>query len=283
MATVLTLGSLKGGVGKTVASTNVAACLAMRGCKTLFIDLDPQATATAHFGIDPAPDENKRIPTVGEILYTPENYAQVELSEAIVKHDRIENLWVIPSSYGALDAAEGNLDGFARVTAVQMKIINHLPQILPDLDFVIIDTRPTLGVLTDNALVAADYAIPICAPYGSAFSGAVSLVDRVEDLHEYAVGMIRVKVAPWILADWPGGKTPGEEAQDLLAYLESAEIDHFASKLISSKESSKVPLNDEVPAVVGKPNVPFSQGVFALVDEILNRWVGNNFELKKME
>ena len=114
MATVLTLGSLKGGVGKTVASTNVAACLAMRGYKTLFIDLDPQATATAHFGIDPVPDEGKRIPTVGEILYTPENYAQVELREAIVKHDRIENLWVIPSYYAPLDAAEGNLDGFAR-------------------------------------------------------------------------------------------------------------------------------------------------------------------------
>ena len=145
MATVLTLGSLKGGVGKTVASTNVAACLAMRGYKTLFIDLDPQATATAHFGIDSAPDEDKRIPTVGEVLYTPENYAQVKLPAAIVKHDRIENLWVIPSNYGALAAAEDNLDGFARVTAVQMKIINHLPQILPDLDFVIIDTRPTLG------------------------------------------------------------------------------------------------------------------------------------------
>ena len=42
-------------------------------------------------------------------------------------------------------------------------------------------------------------------------------------------------------------------------------------------------MNDEVPAVTGKPNIPFSQGVSALVDEILENWIGNNFTLKKTE
>ena len=285
MTTTLAFGSLKGGVGKTIASTNIAASLAARGDKTLFIDLDPQATATSHFGIDPVPDEGKRLPTVGELLYTPDNYPRVTLEETIVKHDRIKNLWVIPSYYAPLEAAEGNLNGFARVTAVQMKIINRLQEVksLPDLDFVIIDTRPTLGVLTDNALAAADYAVPVCAPYGTSFSGAIALVDRVNDLCEYADGMLRAQVAPWVLADWNGGKDPGEEAQDLIAYLENEGIEHFSAKLISSRESSKVPMNDEVPAVTGKPNIPFSQGVSALVDEILENWIGNNFTLKKTE
>lgn len=69
MTITITFASRKGGTGKTVASTNVAMGLVMHGANVLFIDLDPQATATASFGINLIQNPH---PSVGELLHAPQ-------------------------------------------------------------------------------------------------------------------------------------------------------------------------------------------------------------------
>ena len=303
MAKVITFGSLKGGVGKTVASTNVATELALRGYKVLFIDLDPQATSTGYFGIEPMPAEGtKRLITVGELLYSP--HKRYTLDDVVVKHEEIENLWVTPTHYAALDSAESNLDGFARMNAVKKHIVKaaEVSEQLANLDFIVIDTRPSLGVLTDNALVAADYAVPVCTMFASAAEGAGSFATRIHTLQEDSEAPLSVRTTPWLLADWSSTRA-GEEAKGLLKTLTHQENpdeaekfaqlseeeqeayvrdfieaeapeevkakQYFRSKLPHSLDSSKLPGYYGVPAVAVKPNIPFSKAVQAFTDELL--------------
>lgn len=150
MSRTIAVLNQKGGVGKTTTSINVGAYLAKAGKSVLIIDFDPQGNATSGLGID---KQSVRA-TSHEVLM-----GQVELSKAIIETS-VENLFVLPANAG-LAAAEVEL-----VTEMQreLKLRDALGPV--SYDYILIDCPPALGLLTINALAAADkLLIPVQAEY----------------------------------------------------------------------------------------------------------------------
>lgn len=148
MTRVIAVTNQKGGVGKTTTTINVAYNLAKLGKKTLLIDLDPQGNATSGLGLE------KTGKTVRDLLL-----GQAELS-SVVRTSRYENLFVLPT-----DATLATLE--TEVATAKDRAI-RLKQVLADCDYdiVLIDCPPSLGLLTVNALTAAQSVIiPVQTEY----------------------------------------------------------------------------------------------------------------------
>src|SRR5947199_6920165 len=130
----------KGGVGKTTTAVNLAAALAEAGQRVCVLDLDPQAHATTHLGIEP----DGKSPSMYDVLVSSRPLAEVRRRVA-------DNLWVAASDIN-LAAAEVELAG---VVGREVILRDLLLQEEGVFDFVFMDCGPSLGVLTLNALAAA--------------------------------------------------------------------------------------------------------------------------------
>jgi chromosome partitioning protein len=157
----------KGGTGKTVTCVNLGACLAETGKKVLLVDTDPQAALTLSLGINPA--DLKR--SIYDVLANP----SLPLSD-IVLDSQIAGLWVVPSH---INLAVADLEFGGRVGRERM-LKKKIDPVRGQYDFILIDTGPTLGLLTINALVAADSVlIPIQAELLSLY-GLKHLLDTID-------------------------------------------------------------------------------------------------------
>ncbi len=158
-ARVIALVNQKGGCGKTTTAVNLAACLAASGRKTLLIDLDPQANATVSLGVDPA--ELSR--TVYHILVASDqdNGDGPGLHEVVVPTS-VKRLMIAPSS---IDLAAAELELAARIGR-ENALRKRMTRVLGEYAYIVIDTPPSLGLLTLNALVACQsIIIPIQTHY----------------------------------------------------------------------------------------------------------------------
>lgn len=156
-ALVIGLVNQKGGCGKTTTAVNLSASLAAAGHRTLLIDLDPQANATVSFGIDPAALRQ----TIYHVLLDPDHDDGLPL-EAIVRTSSVEGLEIAPSS---IDLAAAELELAARIGR-EHALRRRLMAVRRRYAFILIDTPPSLGLLTLNALVACDgIIIPIQTHY----------------------------------------------------------------------------------------------------------------------
>jgi len=154
---VIALVNQKGGCGKTTTAVNLSASLALSGRKTLLIDLDPQANATISVGVDPA-----QLPrTIYHVLVQGDDSETLRLDEVIVE-TKVRNLALAPSS---IDLAAADLELAARIGR-ENALRKRLASLPLTYHFIIIDTPPSLGLLTLNALVACDSVIiPIQTHY----------------------------------------------------------------------------------------------------------------------
>ncbi|MGL4942835.1 MAG: ParA family protein [Thermoguttaceae bacterium] len=155
----------KGGVGKTTTAVNLSAALAATGAKVCVIDMDPQAHASLHFGIEPANDYK----SLYDVLVH-------DLSLAAVRRQISENLWVVPSHLD-LAAAEVELAG---VVGRELILRDKLAEDELTFDYLMIDCPPSLGILTVNALTAVDEVFIPLEPHFLALHGLSKLLRTIE-------------------------------------------------------------------------------------------------------
>ena len=170
MVRVTACTNQKGGVGKTTTVINLAAYLALSGTRTLVIDLDPQGNATSGLGVDRRTVERSTYDALVD---------RAALSELVVT-TTVERLDLVPSS-PALSGAEVELVG---IPARERRLAASLAELHGRYDRILIDCPPSLGLLTLNALTAADgVLIPIQTEY-YALEGLSLLVNTIRRVRE---------------------------------------------------------------------------------------------------
>lgn len=166
MAKIIAIANQKGGVGKTTTTVNLSACVAQEGKRVLCVDIDPQGNSTSGLGVD------KEAPqySVYDVLIN-----GVSVEEAIVP-TKVEGLDVL-SSRKELSGAEVEL---VSALAREMVLKNALAAVRERYDYIFIDCPPSLGLLTINALTAADTLLaPIQCEY-YALEGLSDLMNTVK-------------------------------------------------------------------------------------------------------
>ena len=175
MGKIIAIVNQKGGVGKTTTSINLSASLGILGKKVLMIDLDPQGNATTGVGVD------KR--NIGSSIYEVLTMKS-SIETAIVKTKSV-NLSVIPA-YLNLAGVEMELIELERRYKESnikfnrvMRLKDELAKVKDNYDYILIDCPPSLGILTTNALAAADSVlIPVQCEY-YALEGIMQLINTV--------------------------------------------------------------------------------------------------------
>ena len=176
---IIAITNQKGGVGKTTTALNVSAALALMGKNTLLVDIDPQANSTL------------------SIVHDPRQYEKSLYDALVNSKESIKNI-IVKSTVPGLDVAIskismaklepsllGEIDGHYRLKDV-------LAPINSTYDFILIDTAPTLGLLTLNALVAADVIlIPIQSSY-LCLEGTDDLLETIDKVKKVANPQIQI-------------------------------------------------------------------------------------------
>ncbi|HEX9776054.1 MAG TPA: ParA family protein [Actinomycetota bacterium] len=233
-APVFTLTNQKGGVGKTTTAVNLGACLAEAGARALLVDIDPQGNASTGAGIDRSA---VKVGTYEVLMGTP-------MGEAICATE-VPGLSVCPSTIDLAGAEVELVSAFARET----KLRQALAGARADFDVVLVDSPPSLGLLTINGLAAADQAIvPIQCEY-YALEGLGQLVRTLELVRE---GLNpRLEVGGVVLTMF--------DARTKLADQVAAEVrSHFGDRVFRSVIPRSVRLS-EAPGF-GKPIISYASG-----------------------
>ncbi len=170
MSEIIAVCNQKGGVGKTTTAINLSTYLALSGKKILLVDIDPQANATSGFGID------KTSVAVGTYQFLLEEASP----EKVIQPTAIQNLSLVPSNEDLMGAEVELVSEVGR----EGKLKRALAPLTAQFDFIFIDSPPSLGLLTVNALVAADSVIiPMQCEY-FALEGLSQLIRTIDLVRE---------------------------------------------------------------------------------------------------
>lgn len=187
MGRIIAIANQKGGVGKTTTAVNLSAALAAAGKKTLIIDMDPQGNTTTGLGLD----KNELEHTVYEVISS-----EITFDECICP-EVIENLSLAPANRN-LAGAEIEL---MTVDRMQYILKEKLQPTVENFEFIIIDCPPALGMLTVNAMTAADTVIvPIqCEFY--ALDGLTQLMYTIELIQKSLNPDLKIEGAVFTMYD----------------------------------------------------------------------------------
>lgn len=186
MARIIAVANQKGGTGKTTTTLNIGIAMAERGKTVTLIDLDPQASLTHALGVDPEGLQR----TIYDVLLSPD----IPLRHALLRARR--NVFLVPSNID-LAGAEFELPVNSNWQQILKKKLT-----LADCDFVLIDCPTSLGVLTVNALVAAQEVLIPAECSFLVFRGLKGLLKTIDAIRQafnpglIGVGILPVKLMP---------------------------------------------------------------------------------------
>lgn len=185
---VVAVANQKGGVGKTAVTLGIASAASTAGVRTLVVDMDPQANATAGLGATGAEF------TVGDVLYTDQRGSA---AEAITDTDW-PHVSVVPAD---LSLAQRDAD---QQLGAEMRLRKALdsPEIAERFDLVLIDCQPSVGKLVSNALIAASGVLVVTEPSIDASAGVANVMATIDTVREHyndslaVLGVVVNKVPP---------------------------------------------------------------------------------------
>lgn len=250
MGRIYALANQKGGVGKTTTAVNLGAYLAHYGKRVLLVDIDPQANATSSLGID----KNALSRSIYDALVGSES----PLSLTMVT--RCVGLDLIPSSPGLAGAEIELLEMVGR----EMRLRQVLQPVRPRYDFILIDTPPSLGMLTVNALTASDgVLIPVQCEY-LPLEGLAQLLHTIE--------LVRQRLNPDLVVR--GLILTMYDRRTSIAHQVAQEVvEHFPTTVFRSVIPRSVKLTEAPsygePILTYAPDSPGGQAYEALCREFL--------------
>ena len=173
---IVALSNQKGGVGKTTTAVNMAAALAKLGARVMVIDLDPQGNASTALGID----HHAKIPGIYEVLV-----GSASISSVLQQSPHNPNLTCVPATINLAGAEIELVPASARETRLKRALEEYLASVDDKPHYIFIDCPPSLGLLTVNALTAANEVfVPIQAEY-YALEGVTMLWDNISMVQQF--------------------------------------------------------------------------------------------------
>jgi len=197
----------KGGVGKTTSTVNIAAALAAAGKRVCVIDLDPQAHATMHLGVNLGDDAK----SIYDVLTGKAKLAEVR--QQVVNKDN-GNLWLIPAH---LDMVGAELE-LASVPGRELILRDELAEENFPMDYLFIDCPPSLGLFTLNALTAVQEVFVPLQPHYFSLHGFARLVQTLEAVTKRLNKSLRLSGI--LLCMYDGTKLAEEVSQSIAAFFD---------------------------------------------------------------
>lgn len=165
-ATVVAVANQKGGVGKSTTAINLGAGLAFQGERVLLVDLDPQGNTTSGLGVDRSAIKHSTYDLLVDDI----------AAEDVIEPSSVRDLFLVPATIDLAGAEIELVSMFSR----EHRLENALKTVVDDYDFILIDSPPSLGLLTINGLTAADEVlIPIQCEY-YALEGVGQLIRNIQ-------------------------------------------------------------------------------------------------------
>lgn len=206
MRTIAVLNQ-KGGVGKTTTVVNTAAALAAAGSRVVVLDFDPQAHLTIHLGLEP------QVVDSGSYKVLTQS-AEFEQQIMLMR----PNLWLLPANINLVGAESELVSVVGRETILREAMMSSREKF----DYCLIDCGPSLGLLTLNALAAAEDVLIPLQPHFLALRGFGKLLQTVELVNKRINPNLKVK---WVLLCMFDGRAslPNEVKEDIEQFLENAQ------------------------------------------------------------